>query len=133
MVDYITGINGAGKSRVLFEAAVSTAEISDGNVVFIDCGDRLNNILPSNIRLINMLDYELGSATAFFGFLIGLCASDYDLTDVFVDSAVDVIASSHTNPDDFFEILAKVSEKTGVNFHFAVCDKYTKELAYSSN
>ncbi len=67
------------------------------------------------------------------GFLVGLCASDYDLTDVFVDSTVDIINNDKTNMDDFFEVLTIISEQTGVNFHFAVCDKYVPELAYQSN
>ena len=37
MVEYITGINGIGKTRVLVQAAAATAQESKGNVVFIDC------------------------------------------------------------------------------------------------
>lgn len=133
MVDYITGINGVGKTRIMCEAAAASAEISKGNVVFIDSSDKLSRLLPSNIRLINSSDYEISGATAFCGFLVGLCASDYDLTDVYVDSTLDIISNEKTNMDDFFEIVSKLSEKTGVDFHFAVCDKYSVELAYQQN
>lgn len=133
MVEYITGINGAGKTRIMCEACVNTARHSDGNVIFIDNSNKLSTYLPSNIRLINVSDFCIEGAATLCGFLVGLCAGDYDLTDVFVDSTVDIIKNNNTNMDDFFDILTKYSEKTGVNFHFAVCDKYSLELAYQSN
>ena len=133
MVEYITGINGVGKTRIMCEACINTAAESKGNVIFIVASDKLSTRLPSNIRLINVSDFGIEGATALCGFLVGLCASDYDLTDIFVDSTIDIINNNNTNLDDFFDILTKFSDKTGVNFHFAVCDKYSLELAYQSN
>ena len=91
MVEYITGINGVGKTRIMCEACINTAAESKGNVIFIDVSDKLSTRLPSNIRLINVSDFGIEGATALCGFLVGLCASDYDLTDVFVDSTIDII------------------------------------------
>ena len=61
---------------------------------------------------------------------IGLCASDYDLTDVFIDSTLKIISNQESNIDDFFKFLTDVSGSTGVNFHFSVCDKYAPALTY---
>lgn len=47
MVEYITGIKGIGKTRIMAEAAVATASTSAGNVVYVDCTDKLNIELPS--------------------------------------------------------------------------------------
>jgi len=130
MVDYIMGINGIGKTRVLAEAAVATSHISDGNVLFIDGTNRLDRILPSDIRLINVSDYGINSALSFYGFLSGLCASNYDLTDIFIDSVTDIFSTKDTNINDFFEFLTGLSDSTGVDFHFSVHDKYVPELVY---
>lgn len=132
MVEYITGINGIGKTRVLSEAAVATAQNSKGSVVFVDCSNKLYLEMPSNIRLINTSDYGISSAVALYGFLAGLCASNYDLTDVFVDSTLKIISNKQTSINDFMEIVTKMSEKTGVNFHFSVDDSEEKEIAYQS-
>lgn len=132
MVEYITGIKGIGKTRVLSETAAATAESSKGNVVYVDCTDKLYFELPSKIRLINAKDYDIDSAVALCGFLVGLCASDYDLTDVFVDSTLDIISNNKTNIDDFMDIVTKLSNKTGVHFHFAICDTVERELVYQS-
>ncbi|MCM1115626.1 MAG: hypothetical protein NC397_09040 [Clostridium sp.] len=130
MVDYITGINGIGKSKILVETAIETVASSKGNVVFIDCGKKLERLLPSNIRFINVNDYMIESAMSFYGFLIGICAGDYDITDIFIDSTLKIIPNQEENIEDFFKFLSGVSASTGVNFHFSVCDKYVPELMY---
>ena len=130
MVEYISGVNGTGKTRTLAQAAIITAQSSKGNVIFVDDTDKLKYALPSNIRLINTEDYMINSSICLCGFLLGLCASDFDLTDVFVDSTTDIIEESKTNVDDFMEIISRVRESTGVNFHFAVNDKHEDILMY---
>lgn len=132
MVEYITGINGIGKTRVLLETAIATAEKSKGNVVFLDCSNKLNLILPQSIRLINPKDYEINTAVGLYGFLLSICASDYDLTDIFVDSVMDIFSYKDTNLNDFMDIITKASKDTGVNFHFSVNDVYERELVYES-
>ena len=59
MVEYITGINGVGKTRIMCEACINTAAESKGNVIFIDVSDKLSTRLPSNIRLINVSDFGI--------------------------------------------------------------------------
>lgn len=129
MVDYITGINGTGKTRLLTEAAIATAKASKGNVIYIDCTNRMNLKLPAEIRLINAADYNINGAVALMGFLLGLCAGDYDLTDIFIDSTHKIIKKD-TDINDFMEIITKASESIGVHFHFAIGDTEEKELVY---
>ena len=127
MVEYITAIKGTGKTRILAEAAVGTAMLSKGNVVYVDNSDKLALALPSSIRLINTSNYNINSATALFGFLMGLCAGDYDITDVFIDSTMDIIANANTEITDFMEIMSMLSGRSGVHFHFSVCDEYERQ------
>lgn len=132
MVEYITGVNGIGKTKILAQTAIATAQLSKGNVVYIDCSDKLNLKIPSNIRLVNAKDYNISSALGLYGFLTGLCASDFDLTDVFVDSTLEIISNNKTNIKDFMEIVTRISDRTGVNFYFSICDEYEKELIHQS-
>lgn len=129
MVDYITGINGIGKTKLLAEAAIATAKISKGNVIYIDCTDKMNLKLPANIRLINAADYNIDGAISFMGFLLGLCAGNYDLTDIFIDSTHKIIKKD-TDINDFMEIITRASENIGVNFHFSIGDTEEKNLVY---
>lgn len=131
MVDYITGVNGTGKTKLLVQTAAATAEISKGSVIFVDCDNRQKLYLPSNIRLIHTADYEINSAVTLIGFLLGLCASNFDVTDIFVDSTQKIIKKD-TDLSDFMEIIAKASESTGVDFHFSIGDKEEKQLIYQN-
>lgn len=130
MMEYISGKAGIGKSKVLLETAVATASISKGNVVFIGIEDKYHTVIPQSVRMINVGDYSINSASSLFGFLAGLCANDYDLTDIFVDADVTDIALKTSNSDDFFEIANSYSNRLGVDFHFAISDKYGEELEY---
>ncbi len=132
MVEYITGINGIGKTRIMSEAAVATANTSDGHVVYVDCTDKLSCELPRSIRLINAGDYEIDSVSALSGFLMGLCASDYDLTDIFVDSALDMFNADKDEINDFLQMIARASKSSGVNFHFSISDVKSPQPVYQS-
>lgn len=131
MVEYIKGVNGIGKSRVLAEAAVSTAQLSKGHIVYVDCTDKLTLALPRSIRLINASDYAVGSIGELSGFLMGVCAGDYDITDVFVDAAPELIGADKYEAQEFFEMISRASQATGVDFHFCIPDVSRSELEYS--
>lgn len=131
MVDYITGVNGTGKTRLLVQTAAATADISKGSVAFVDCEGRQELHLPNKIRFIKTADYDIDSAVSLIGFLLGLCASNFDLTDIFIDSAHTIIKKD-TDLSDFMEIIAKASDSTGVDFHFSIGDKEEKRLVYQN-
>ena len=69
MMEYISGKAGIGKSKVLLETAVATASISKGNVVFIGLEDKYHTVIPQSVRMINVGDYSINSASSLFGFL----------------------------------------------------------------
>lgn len=119
MVDIIYGSSGTGKTKKLVKSVIDAAAQSKGNVLCIDKGKKLSLVLPSNIRFIDVGDYHIGSTIAFYGFLIGLCAADYDLTDIFIDSTSDII-TGNTEIGDFLDIVAKLSDTTNVNFHLSI-------------
>lgn len=69
MLDYISGQKGTGKTRILTETAVYTAEQSKGNIVFVEYGSKLSKFLPFSVRHINLDDYGISSAKQLYGFL----------------------------------------------------------------
>lgn len=130
MVERITGTNGSGKTSLMVQRATEVAQKSNGSVVFIDCSNSLNYVLPSSIRLINADDFNIFGATALYGFLSGICACNYDITDIFIDSALKIIWNNKTDMDDFTSILNILSDQTGVVFHLAYCDTFSQELTH---
>lgn len=131
MLDYISGQKGTGKTRMLTETAIYTAQQSKGNVVFAEYGSKNSRILPVSVRHIDMKQYGITSAWQLYGFFAGICAGNYDITDIFVDATNCENFCENSDIDDFIEILKNLSNDIGVNIHLALSDEYSVEVSYT--
>lgn len=131
MLDYISGQKGTGKTRMLTETAIYTARQSKGNVVFAEYGSKISRILPVSVRHIDMKQYGITSAWQLYGFFAGICAGNYDITDIFVDATNCENFCENSDIDDFIEILKNLSNDIGVNIHLALSDEYSVEVSYT--
>lgn len=131
MLDYISGQKGTGKTRILTETAVYTAEQSKSNVVFVEYGNKLSRLLPFSVRHINLDDYGISTAGQLYGFFSGLCAANYDLTDIFADTTNCKEFCENSNIDELMDALKSLSNKVGVDIHLALSDEYSEEISYT--
>ena len=53
------------------------------------------------------------------------------ITDVFVDAAPELIGADKYEAQEFFEMISRASQATGVDFHFCIPDVSQSELEYS--
>ena len=83
MINLIPGKKGTGKTKILVEAIKKAAESATGNVVCIERGMQLTYDLPHNVRLADAEEYGVNSYDAFYGFVAGLLAGNYDIQEVF--------------------------------------------------
>jgi energy-coupling factor transporter ATP-binding protein EcfA2 len=104
MVTLIIGKKGSGKTKKLIERANEAISNSNGNVVVIEKGLKLTYDISHQARLIDIDAYGIQGLDSFFGFVSGICAGNYDVTDIFVDSTLKIIG-----PDT--EALAILAEK----------------------
>lgn len=115
MLKLIIGVKGTGKTKALINL-VNTASIdSKGDVVCIEKGVKLRYDVKSSVRLINTEEYFVTDTDALYGFIAGIFASNHDITDLFVDSALKICNNDAASFDAFVELVAKLSEKLGVN------------------
>lgn len=120
MVKLIVGKKGTGKTKKLISLANEAVERSNGNVVVIEKGAKLTYDVTHKARLIDTEQYSISGYEAFFGFLSGLCAGNYDVTDVLVDSTFKI---GGTNIDEFADFIEKINTlavKTETQFTFLV-------------
>lgn len=85
MIKIIAGAKGTGKTAKLVEDINSVA-VEDNNVVCIERGNRLDQLLNHNVRLINITEYPCSGFDQLLSFIGGICSKDYDLTHIFIDS-----------------------------------------------
>lgn len=120
MVTLIIGKKGTGKTKKLINLAAEAVAASKGNVVVIEKGSKLTYDVSHKARLIDTEHYEITGYDAFFGFLSGLCAGNYDVTDVLVDSTLKIGGQDFTAFAQFIEKVNFLATKTETKFTFLV-------------
>lgn len=85
MIKVIAGPKGTGKTAKLVDDINEVAR-TDSNVVCIERGNRLDQLLKPNVRLVNMKEYPIKGFDQVLAFICGICSKDYDLTHIYIDA-----------------------------------------------
>ena len=85
MIKIIAGEKGSGKTAKLVDD-INTVARQDNNIVCIERGSRLDQLLKPNVRLVNMKEYPVEGFDQLLAFIGGICSKDYDLTHIYIDS-----------------------------------------------
>ena len=118
LVLVIMGVKGTGKTKQMIELINTAAKNEDGSVVCIEHGSKLTYDIHYQIRLIEAKDYALTSFDMLKGFISGLHAGNYDITQVFVESLTKLINVEAEDPqvERFLDWLNDFGEKNGIKF-----------------
>ena len=116
MVRLIMGVKGSGKTKQLIELINAAAKDEAGNVVCIEPKRDMSYNIHYNIRLIDAQEYDLHSYEVFRGFISGLYAGNYDISQVFIDNLCKTVGgttSSSPSPSAAtWKLLPTVCEST---------------------
>ncbi len=88
MVQLIVGNKGSGKTKTLIRMVNEAVETSNGNVVCVEKGSVMTFDINYQARLVDIDDYAVDGFDTFYGFIAGLCACNYDITDLFIDATL---------------------------------------------
>ena len=88
MVTLIVGNKGSGKTKKLVDAANAAAKSASGNVVVLEVKNTLTLDISHEARLVSVQPYEVHGADALYGFIAGICAGNYDVQEIFIDSVL---------------------------------------------
>ncbi len=116
MVKLIAGKKGSGKTKTLIDAIHTAEKESNGNVVAIQYGSSLNVDIYHKIRLINIEDYKISDYDDMYGFIAGMLASNYDITDIFVDGTLRIVGRDLEEVGKMADRIAAITENCNVNF-----------------
>ena len=120
MLKLIVGKKGSGKTKLLIEGVNSAAKESKGNVVCIEKGMKLRYDLSLQVKLIDIDEYGIEGFGELYGFLAGLTAGNYDITDIYVDGLFKMCPRDYNAMDAFFEKVAKLAIPHNVKMTFTV-------------
>ena len=111
MITLILGRKGSGKTKKLMDLCNAAVEQSKGNVVFIEKDNTLTYDLSHKARLVAAEDYAIKGFDALYGYIAGMCAGNYDITDIFVDSVLKIGGSDLEALADFVEKLGHLNTR----------------------
>jgi len=115
MLKLIIGVKGTGKTKTLISMVNEAVEKSEGTVVCIEKGVGLRFDVKYTARLINTNDYLIFDAEALYGFVAGILASNHDVTDLFIDSALKIANNDMNGFEAFLKAVDELSNKINVN------------------
>ena len=114
MIKLFIGGKGSGKTKTLIELVNNATAASNGSVVCIEKGDKLTHDITYKARLIETNDYDISSATGLYGFIAGVLASNSDITDLFVDSALKIVNEDLAGFEAMLTRLDKLAENVNI-------------------
>lgn len=115
MIKLLIGVKGTGKTKMLIAQANAAQEATKGNVVCIEKGTKLRYDINYQVRLINTDDYLISDASSLEGLVAGILASNADVTDIFIDSALKICNNDVIGFGALLDKLAKVIANLDVN------------------
>lgn len=91
MIKLIIGTKGTGKTKTMIDMINENVKTTKGNVVVVEKGMKLTYDIAPAARLIDLDEYKISGGKMLYGFIAGLLASNYDITDIYVDGILKVM------------------------------------------
>ena len=104
MVKLIIGGTGSGKTKELIDQVNAAVKEEKGSVVCISRGNKLTFDISHDARLIDAADYPVSDSASLLGFVGGLHAGNYDITELFIDGILRIV-------DHDMDVAATVLDK----------------------
>lgn len=120
MIKLIIGRKGSGKTKRLISLVNEAVEKSNGYVVCIEKGPTLTYNISHKVRLVDTDYYNITGFDAFYGLLSGICAGNFDVTDIFVDATFRVGGRDYDQLADFLDKISILSKKSNTQFTFTI-------------
>ena len=115
MLKLIIGVKGTGKTKTLINLVNGALEVTKGDVVCIEKGVKLRYEIKPTARLIDVEEYMIADAQSLYGFVAGILASNHDVTDLFIDSALKICKNDCDAFDKFLDEMSALVEKLDIN------------------
>ena len=127
MVKVIMGLKGSGKTKQLIDSINSAVKNEAGSMVCIEKGNALTFDVDYRVRLIDASEYEIGSYAFLKGFISGLHAGNFDITNIFVDGLYKLSGTSDVEETAAFLAWCEAfGEANKMNFTLSVSDDAEK-------
>ena len=122
MIHVIMGLKGSGKTKKLLASINETVADPHGDVVCIEYGKKLTYDLTYRVRLVDSKEYGINNQDKLKGFLSGLHAGNFDITNVYIDNLYKTIGSDRAAGEAFILWCAEFAQANDMNITLSVSD-----------
>lgn len=123
MIKLIVGNKGSGKTKTLINMINDAVKTTAGNIVCVEKGLKMTYDIDHQVRLIDIEEYKVEGYDAFYGFLAGIFAGNYDISEIFVDGTLKVGGRDYNEFAAFIDKLNHLLEVSKAAIIFTVsCD-----------
>ena len=116
MLKLIVGLKGSGKTKTIVDMANAKLAETNGAVVFIEKGTKLIHEVKHQARLLDTDEYLVNNADKLYGFVAGNYGSNFDVSDIFIDSALKICGDNMAEFTAFLDNVVAFSATHPVNF-----------------
>lgn len=109
MIKIITGKKGTGKTKVLINDINEAVKTTNGCIVCIEKGDGLRRAVSYKVRWCDADQFSVNSYDAFYGFVAGMLAGNYDIKEVYVDGILKIGGADYDELGIMFDKLNKLT------------------------
>ena len=122
MIQVIMGLKGSGKTKKLLASINETVANAQGDVVCIEYGKKLTYDISYKVRLVDSKEYGINSPEMLKGFLSGLHAGNFDITNVFIDNLYKTIGDDKAAAEAFVVWCAKFAEDNNMEITITISE-----------
>ena len=117
MIKLIIGTKGSGKTKAMVDMINNATKTTNGNVVVIEKCMNLTYHIDYKARLIAVDEYKISGYPMLYGFISGVLAGNYDITELFIDGILKVGGRDYV---ELGETLAAIDALAGENVNVIV-------------
>ena len=122
MIHLIMGLKGSGKTKKMRDSIDAALANANGDVVCIEYGKALTYELNYRVRLVDSKEYGIRNSDMLKGFLSGLQAGNFDITNVYIDNLYKTIGDDRANGEAFIAWCADFAAANNMEITITVSD-----------
>ena len=122
MIHVIMGLKGSGKTKKMIDSINAALESASGDVVCIEYGKKLTYDVNYRARLVDSEEYGISTPDMLKGFISGLHAGNFDITNVYIDNLYKTIVADRAAAEEFILWCAEFAKVNSMEITVTVSD-----------
>ena len=122
MINIIMGLKGSGKTKKMIASINEAVASAHGDVVCIEYGKKLTYDVSHRVRLVDSKEYGINNLDMLKGFISGLHAGNFDITNVYIDNLYKTIGNDRAAGEAFILWCAQFAQTNDMNITVTVSD-----------